>query len=428
MQFKSLVGALLFGTSILSFSAVGQESLCNAPQDRCDSGCYTLGNKINGAVSTPNYGLRLDGLFGASNDHWTFDFEGPNVGVEMCYDGNGGITIQGTAFGGHDIGSQWDPNSTGFIEIEFTYANAYCEETDAGVVLLVDEDDQGIGSGTVTWLNTGEVFQLDAKGNSQGQLFLFDDHNDDPARGWVMWGNGLVGDFAMTITPNDSCPPGDCDGDGILDEQEVDCDTNGIPDDCEPSQDCDSNGIPDRCDLLAGAIDLDNNNVPDRCEPGVRIYCTGGPTEGLPTPCPCGNEVVPGAPEGCASSNGKGASLATEGSVSVAAGDLRLVVTQLPNATPGFFFGGNGVQASGAGTPFFNGIRCIGGPLIRLGKIPVPVNGAASFPPQGAPALNVLLGAGIGDISYAQYWFRDAAGPCGASANMSNGIAITWAP
>ncbi|MEM7167260.1 MAG: hypothetical protein AAF581_17500 [Planctomycetota bacterium] len=58
----------------------------------------------------------------------------------------------------------------------------------------------------------------------------------------------------------------DCDGDGISNAHEADCDANGIPDDCESHTDCNGNGIPDVCDIAAGtSMDMDGNGVPDEC-------------------------------------------------------------------------------------------------------------------------------------------------------------------
>ena len=76
----------------------------------------------------------------------------------------------------------------------------------------------------------------------------------------------------------------DVDGDGRLDECQVDCDRDGVPDDyrlvSDPGVDCDSNGlidaceggdcdsdgIPDRCEVLGGAVDCNADAVPDACQ------------------------------------------------------------------------------------------------------------------------------------------------------------------
>ncbi|MCD6394407.1 MAG: LamG domain-containing protein, partial [Planctomycetes bacterium] len=63
----------------------------------------------------------------------------------------------------------------------------------------------------------------------------------------------------------------DCNGNGLPDECDIadgrsgDCNTNGIPDECEP--DCNGNGIPDDCDIAdATSVDTNENGVPDECE------------------------------------------------------------------------------------------------------------------------------------------------------------------
>ncbi|MCG8407978.1 MAG: right-handed parallel beta-helix repeat-containing protein [Phycisphaerales bacterium] len=53
----------------------------------------------------------------------------------------------------------------------------------------------------------------------------------------------------------------DCDGDGIPDDDEVDRDEDGTPDECQTFTDCNDNGVPDKADL-----DLDGNEVADACE------------------------------------------------------------------------------------------------------------------------------------------------------------------
>ena len=79
----------------------------------------------------------------------------------------------------------------------------------------------------------------------------------------------------------------DCNGNGILDECDIDCglpgcdvpgcgesqdcNTNGIPDECDIassiSDDCQPNGIPDECDLAGGTSgDCNTNGIPDECD------------------------------------------------------------------------------------------------------------------------------------------------------------------
>jgi hypothetical protein len=63
----------------------------------------------------------------------------------------------------------------------------------------------------------------------------------------------------------------DCDSNGIPDECELvtrDCDSNGVIDTCE-FRDCNRNGVHDVCDIAAGTSqDCDWSEVPDECELG----------------------------------------------------------------------------------------------------------------------------------------------------------------
>lgn len=396
---------------------------CPAPVDFCDAGCYDLGNKVTGVVAPPNYGLRLDGMFGNASDHWTFDFEAPETGVQMCNDGLGTITIEGIAYGGLDVGGAWDPVEQGFLEIHFTYLNASCVNGD----LLVLESNGGLAFGTVEWVNTGEVIYLSGKANAAGEIFLFDGHAGDPARGWVMYGDNRVGDFAMTVFPTSDCPPDpDCDGDGIPDSQESDCNQNQVPDDCEELPDCDGNGISDLCEILAGAHDVNQNGIPDVCEPGVEIFCVPDPQTGFTVPCPCGNDVLPGAIGGCLNSTGEGAKLVASGSPSIAAADLLLTVENLPAEQPGIFISGVLPEANGMGAPFRAGVLCITGPIVRLQKVPSSPGGQSMLPANGFDPIWMQVNALPGETHYFQFWFRDGDGPCGGRANLTNALRVTF--
>ena len=424
MTRQTLLNAAIGVLGLATVASAMPQGNCPLPINRCDAGCYDLGNKIGGQVAPPGYGLRLDGLFGAATDHWTFDFEDPQSAVSMCYDGAGTVTLQGIAFGGHDIGQTWDPQTTGLLEMSFTWINAVCTP---GGDLIVNTANGGAGFGTVKYLPTGEVITLMGKANAAGDIFLFDTAVNKPARGWITYGDGNVGDFAMTITPSTDCPPpADCDGDGVPDSQESDCDQNGVPDDCEPGEDCDGNGIPDRCDILGGANDADGNGIPDICEPGVDRFCVGEGPAGTVGPCPCGNNVSPGSQTGCANSLGTGGTLDATGTTSIAAADLVLTVSGLPAGKPGIFFAGNLQVNGGLGTPFVDGLRCIGGNLVRINKIPSLAGGQGAYPQPGDMPIHQILGVSPGDTSYLQFWYRDPAGPCGTDANTTNALRVTW--
>ena len=81
----------------------------------------------------------------------------------------------------------------------------------------------------------------------------------------------------------------DCDGDGVADQDEDDCNENGVPDDCEQLDDCNNNGVPDECENLR---DFNNNGIPDECEdcnengiPDYRDPATDCNRNGIPDEC-----------------------------------------------------------------------------------------------------------------------------------------------
>jgi hypothetical protein len=87
------------------------------------TGTYRLSNHPDGAAANPTYGMRLDELFNVTGGHdvFTFDFEAPGSAMYLDYDGTS-IHIYGTAFGGRDIGSSYDPAHSSAVEIDFYYS------------------------------------------------------------------------------------------------------------------------------------------------------------------------------------------------------------------------------------------------------------------------------------------------------------------
>jgi hypothetical protein len=121
---------------------------------------------------------------------------------------------------------------------------------------------------------------------------------------------------------NDNCPSianadqADCNGDGIGDVCEADCNHNDVPDGCDitdgTSQDCNSNGIPDECDIVAGSeLDCNSNGVPDSCDiaAGTSQDCN---SNDIPDECEIADGDVPdcnnnGVPDSCDISSGTSA-------------------------------------------------------------------------------------------------------------------------
>ena len=89
-------------------------------------GTYRLANHPDGNAQPPQYGLRLDNLFGGApaGSIFTFDFNDSKSNVNMTVDDvNHKIRIWGQAFGGRDIGSAYaNDQYRGVYTFEFNYS------------------------------------------------------------------------------------------------------------------------------------------------------------------------------------------------------------------------------------------------------------------------------------------------------------------
>lgn len=141
-----------------------------------------------------------------------------------------------------------------------------------------------------------------------------------------------------------------------------------------------------------------------RTQPASWILCMGDGTDAID--CPCGNRG--GTAEGCANRTGLGARLSrVDGPTG-----LRLVYEQrFPGGTAMLLQG----EPYSAPLPFQNGLYCAGTIATTVGLLH-PATGAARWdlplPPPGTTR------------DY-QVYYRDAAGPCGAPGNLSNGLRIS---
>ncbi len=218
----------------------------------------------------------------------------------------------------------------------------------------------------------------------------------------------------------DNCPQvanaaqGDCNGDQQGDACEI---ANGVPD-------CNGNGVPDTCDIAAlTSGDLNNNTVPDECETnGGTPYCFGY------SGCPCGNDAAPGSNQGCANSTGQGALLLGSGVSSLGADSLVLTVSNLPipgGGGPGYalFFQGD----AQTNVPFQDGRRCVAGSQVRLGTLSG-TTGTLSYPQVGGLPISTVASISGPGARFYQVWYRNNLGPCHTGSNVSNGLAVIWAP
>jgi len=142
--------------------------------------------------------------------------------------------------------------------------------------------------------------------------------------------------------------------------------------------------------------------------------------------CPCGNSGDMG--EGCSNSTGAGASLRAVGSTNMSFDNLVLETSGLPEGA-GIFFQGNdpvwfGPPQTMVGAPFGDGMRCVGGGVVRL-EVRYSDGGVSRTTTSIASRGEVSPG----EIKYYQCFYRDVNGsPCGSLFNLSNGYQIKWTP
>lgn len=159
--------------------------------------------------------------------------------------------------------------------------------------------------------------------------------------------------------------------------------------------------------------------------PGSFVYYCRG--DGTGTPCPCGNNSPIGNPMGCLNSMNTGGVLRLAGSASVGADTLSMNGFSMPNSTA-LYLQGTLTEQSGLGSVLGDGLVCVGGSIVRLGS-KTNVAGQSHYPEPANPSISVRGGCSAGDVRNYQIWYRNAANYCTpATANLTNGAQVVWAP
>lgn len=181
--------------------------------------------------------------------------------------------------------------------------------------------------------------------------------------------------------------------------------------------------------VIRGAV-ATNDLVAFPAAAEVESFCAGdGLDPSVTTPCgangsggPCGNFGEPG--RGCANSLGRSARLVAGGAP--ACDDVVLSVDGLPATTTCLFLQGD----ARADAPFGDGIRCVGGTLVRL-RLTTSAGGTARLPDPSdtftlAQRGGVTPGSGV--ERYYQVAYRNASALfCPPeTTNASNGVRLRW--
>ncbi|MBK7875835.1 MAG: choice-of-anchor E domain-containing protein [Planctomycetes bacterium] len=175
---------------------------------------------------------------------------------------------------------------------------------------------------------------------------------------------------------------------------------------------------------LIGAIAFDGVfEVKYFYETSPTAFCSGT-SNSVWGSCPCGNF---GAPlHGCANSvDANGAALTASGASSITGDTLVLATSGMPNSNAIFLQGNDLADPL---TVFGDGLRCIDGSLIRLGTSAI-AGGSASYPSPVQLPVSVRAGIAAPGMRYYQTYYRNAAAFCTpATFNVSNALAVHWAP
>ncbi len=160
-----------------------------------------------------------------------------------------------------------------------------------------------------------------------------------------------------------------------------------------------------------------------RADTPVQSVCAG---DGTAAACPCGNSG--GTGRGCGNSIvPAGALLSASGVAWVSADSFVLSGSGMPNGTA-LYVQGSSAMNGGLGVAFGDGLRCVGGNVVRLG-IKTNIGGTSRYPESGDLSI-ALRGTVVGGATHTyQVWYRNAAGFCTTGTfNLSNGLTATWSP
>jgi hypothetical protein len=159
-----------------------------------------------------------------------------------------------------------------------------------------------------------------------------------------------------------------------------------------------------------------------RCAGPIDFFCPGDQTYSR---CPCVNYGHTG--HGCENSAATGGAL-LEWAGTVTPDTLRLISSgELPSALTIFM---QGDQVNTWGQYFAAGIRCTAGNLLRM-FVTNASGGIANAPGAGNPLISARSAA-LGDpltpgvVRLYQAYYRDPAGICGQSHNITNGVRVVW--
>ncbi len=160
----------------------------------------------------------------------------------------------------------------------------------------------------------------------------------------------------------------------------------------------------------------------------ARPYCFGDNSH---TTCPCNNPGLENGrsrQHGCANSaTSIGAYLRTNGTPNLQSDTLTLFAGGMPNSLC-LYIQGTAIQNGGLGVVLGDGLRCIGGQIVRLGQH-TNIGGSSTYPDTTDQPISVRGSVpASGGTRHYQAWYRDTSGPCHSGFNLTNGVSVIWSP
>jgi hypothetical protein len=198
---------------------------------------------------------------------------GAHYDDDACLDCDSGSAYVFTRTGG--VWSQQAKLTSADSQANDDFGFSVCVHGDTAVIGARLDDDPGADSGSAY------VFTRDTESWSLEKKITGDDTVDADTFGQAVSldGNraivGAVGDDDVFAIAGSAyifdLAAKDCNSNGIPDECEGDCNNNGVADDCEIAAgtafDCNLNGTLDSCDIALGtATDCNANEIPDDCD------------------------------------------------------------------------------------------------------------------------------------------------------------------
>lgn len=381
-----------------------------------DDGCGVFGGEASAcfdATAGTAYTVQLGSYPGAVGGSGTFAFD--TVAVPSgCQHDNGtsenaiSFTVNASLAWIARFGSPGASTNVGAISSTFGTPSLAAQAPPVGAPIVAalwnDPNDDGDPSDAVLLAQVAGVVSNSA--NGVFDTFTF----SSPVQVSGIFFVGIV----TSVTPNQRAAPLDTNG----------CPAGSVGRAFAAAQ---ANGAFDFANLAANSfppVDIDAVGIPGvwllraDCSGAVGVpYCSG---DGTGAACPCVNSGASG--HGCANSvNPSGARLEAFGSAVVGADTAFLAGSGMPNSSALYFQG-----TSQVAVPFGDGLRCVGGSVVRLGTRSNS-NGASSVPSAGDPPLSVRGGISAGSTRHYQVWYRNAAAFCTASTfSLSNGVTIAW--